>query len=99
VVVKGGMQDGTQDRLGRVWKGILGLYRARPDTGSAGAELVGLAFAAEDLLVQGKAAPAVEALSRAEELLQDLGVGMNGTAGEAGGDGVRGLPEAEGGGA
>ena len=56
------MQDGTQQRLGRVWQGILGLYRARPDTGSAGAKLVGLAFAAEDFLVQDKTAPALAAL-------------------------------------
>lgn len=96
--MKGGMQDGAQERLGRVWQGILGLYRTRPNTGSAGAELVGLAFAAEDLLVQGKAAPALEALSRAEELLEDLGAGADAAAGESISGGSKGRsPDAEGG--
>lgn len=104
VMARGGMQEGTEERLGRVWRGILGLYGTRPDTGSAGAELVGLAFAAEDLLVQRKRALALTVLSRAEELLEDLGAGVvipsardatNGGHGR--GDG-RGLPETQGGG-
>ena len=67
-------QDGTRERLGAAWGGIVGLYKARPNTGSAGAELVGLVFAAEDLLAEGKRAAALEALARAEALLEDLGV-------------------------
>ncbi len=67
-------QDGTLERLGAAWGGIIGLYKARPNTGSAGAELVGLVFAADDLLAKGKRGPALEALARAEALLEDLGV-------------------------
>jgi hypothetical protein len=67
-------QEGTRGRLGAAWGGIVGLYKARPNTGSAGAELVGLVFAAEGLLAEGKRAPALEALARAEALLEDLGV-------------------------
>lgn len=70
----GRAQDGARERLGAAWGGILGLYKVRPNTGSAGAELVGLVFAAEDLLDMGKRVPALEALARAEALLEELGV-------------------------
>ena len=81
----GRAHDGTRERLGAAWGGIVGLYKVRPNTGSAGAELVGLVFAAEDLLDMGKRVPALEALARAEALLEELGVDTGPAADEEGG--------------
>lgn len=64
---------GPGRELENVWAGIVALYERRPATGRAGAELVGLAFAAEDLIGRDPEA-AAGALDRAAALLEDLGV-------------------------
>lgn len=58
--------------LDALWHQIFELYASRPAIGTLGAEVVGLALAAEEI-VHEDAAGAESAVRRARELLQDLG--------------------------
>ncbi len=58
--------------LEALWAAIFELYTARPAIGTLGAELVGLALKAEDLIGHDPTAAAA-ATRRTRELLGDLG--------------------------
>lgn len=58
--------------LEALWGAIFRLYAARPAIGTAGAEVVGLALAAEDAADEDPAR-ALRDIGRAGELLEDLG--------------------------
>ena len=55
-----------------MWAAIFELYSSRPAIGTLGAEVVGLALEAEELIARDLARTE-EAIRRARELLSDLG--------------------------
>ena len=59
--------------LDALWASVFELYAFRPAVGTLGAAAVGLALAAEEVVYRNPA-DALCAISRAREVLQDLGV-------------------------
>lgn len=62
----------TRAELDRLWAAVFGLYRVRPAVGTIGAEAIGLALEAEDL-VASDPSRARATILKAHELLRDLG--------------------------
>ena len=64
--------DETGADLERLWAATFALYRSRPAVGTLGAEVIGLALEAEDLVAHDPSRARATIL-KARELLRDLG--------------------------